>query len=149
MKRIKVNKNKAKEYTKYPVGYGRDVISVPYPCNPREGRCDACGRTIESKQITTTQLHHWIYAYKMATIKKDPWKVLENLSELDFGCHKIGDALREILTTRKERLINIVQVALLMPEEMKDKLDWVAKAWLNARKTDKKKIKLEEFVEDN
>jgi hypothetical protein len=81
----------------------------------------------------------------MATIKKDPYKALENLSELDFGCHQIADSLREILTIKKERLINVIQVALLMPEEMKDKLDWVARAWLNARKTDKKKTKLEEF----
>jgi hypothetical protein len=36
-----------------------------------------------------------------------------------------------------------------MPEEMKDKLDWVARAWLNARKTDKKKVKLEEFDQED
>jgi hypothetical protein len=148
MRRFKINKNKTKDLPTFPVGYGKDSIMVHLPENPREGVCDACGRSIEKREITITQLHHWIYAWKMATVRKDPYKVLENLSELCYSDHKIGDSLREILSVKKERLISVIQVALLMPEEMKDKLDWIARAWLNARKTDKKKVKLEEFDQD-
>jgi hypothetical protein len=148
MRKLKLNKNKLKDYPKFPVGYGKEIIMISYPLNPREGVCDACGRSIEKKEITITQLHHWIYAWKIATLKKDPIKVLDNLSELCYSDHKIGDALREILSVKKERLISVIQVALLMPEEMKDKLDWIARAWINARKTDKKKVKLEEFDQE-
>jgi hypothetical protein len=148
VRKIKINKNKVKEYPTFTVGYGRENFAIKYPVNPREGVCDACGKSIAEHQITVTQLHHWIYQYKTAAIKKDPYKVLDNLVEFCFGCHKIGDSLREILYLKKERLITVIQVGLLMPTEMKEKLDWVAKAWLVARKTDKKKVRLEEFTED-
>lgn len=61
MKKIKINKNKLKEYPKWTVGYGNNSVEVNYPENPREGICDACGRSLDKKQITVTQLHHWCF----------------------------------------------------------------------------------------
>lgn len=115
-----------------------------------EGEFDVYNCSVETDMSYTANniAVHNSYQYKTAAIKKDPYKVLDNLVEFCFGCHKIGDSLREILYLKKERLITVIQVGLLMPTEMKEKLDWVAKAWLVARKTDKKKVKLEEFIED-
>jgi hypothetical protein len=145
LRKLKVNKNKLDEYPKWPVGYGTIRVMVPYPANPREGKCDACARTVKSGQIKTTQLHHWIYKYKHNTIKKNPLLALENLSELCYSCHQIADALRQLMDIRDERLKQIVLVALLMPNKrdkkrksMKDRLDWFARAWQSARKKDKK-----------
>lgn len=147
MKKLKINKNKAEDWPKFPVGYGKGVvIMVPYPMNPREGRCDACGRSVQRGDIKTTHLHHWIYAYKHNTVKKDPFKVLENLSEVCYTCHKVADALRNLLFLKKEKLWMVVKAALLMPDELKRKLDWLTRAWLNARKTDKKRTKLNHYL---
>ena len=148
MRRFKINKNLIDKMPKWVVGYGRSSFSVPYPENPREGKCDSCGRSMARGEINVTSLHHWIYAYKHATLKKDPFKVLENLSELCFPCHRCADALREILSLNQDKLWMVVRTALLMPEEMKVKLDWVCKAYLNARKTDRKK-KLDDYVDNN
>lgn len=140
MKKIKIKASERDKLPTWPVGYGSKLrVMVPYPENPREGRCDACGRQVSEGEINITQIHHFLYAYKHATIKKDPLKVLENAVELDYGCHSIADALRELLRLKKENLWKIVRVAKLMPESMKAKLDWVARSYLAMRKTDKVK----------
>ena len=82
------------------------------------------------------------------TVKKNPQLVLENLNELCWSCHKIGDCLRETLKLKLDKLWMVVKVALLMPEEMKEKLDWVARAWLEKRKNDKVK-KLNDYFNSN
>ena len=147
MKKYKINKNKKKELPKFPVGYGSLVVMLPYPVNPREGKCDACSRDIRNGTINRTALHHWIYAYKHKTVKKDPFLVLDNCSELCWGCHKNADALRTALTMKKENLWMLVKTALLMPQPLKEKLDYFCRQYLEARKGDKK-AKLEEYFEE-
>lgn len=145
MKKIRVNKNLMHKWTKWPIGYGNIKVMVPYPENPREGICDACGRSVHKGEIKTTHLHHWFYAYRHSTVRKDPTLALENLSELCYRCHKVADSLRTLFTSfRKKDIWMLVKVALLMPDGeegryMKEKLDMFAKAWLVAREEDKKK----------
>ena len=149
MRRIKINKNKLSEYMKYPVGYGSVSVMVPYPMNPREGVCDACQRSKSKGEINKTALHHWKYAYQHKTIKKDPLLALDNLSELCFICHTDADGFRQLLEKeRKGREWMLLRTALLMPSDMKERLDKFCKAYLNARKNDKK-TKLEEYFEDD
>ena len=143
MRKLKVNKTKLDEYPKWPVTYQNTKIMVPYPANPREGKCDSCGRSVARGDIKTTQLHHWLYAYKAPTVKKNPLFALDNASELCYSCHQLADALRTLFTIRDERLGHLVMVGLLMPnmrkktrKSMKDKMDWFARAWLSARKKD-------------
>jgi len=148
VKKYKINKNKIDEYPKFRVGYGSNLsVMVPYPENPREGVCDSCGRSIHKGEINVTQLHHFKYSFKGKTVKKDPLKALENLSELCHTCHRLGDSLRELLFLTEEKLWMVVKTALLMPEEMKVKLDKVARSWLHARRGDKK-VRLEQYFDD-
>ena len=145
MKKIRFNKRDASKYPKWPVSYGSLKVMVPYPMNPREGKCDACGRSIERGDIKVTHLHHWAYKYKHATVKKDPLLALENLSELCYSCHRLGDAFRDLLFLKDDKLMIVIATGLLMPDNkdgrgksMKDKMDYVARAWISARKTDRK-----------
>lgn len=150
MRRIRINKTKADEYPKFRVGYGSTTVDVPYPVNPREGVCDACKRSKESGEINITSLHHWKYAYHHKTLKKDPWLVLDNLSELCYTCHEFADALRVLFEKNlKGKEWMIVKTALLMPEDMKRRLDKFCRGYLTAREVDKKKVKLEEWFEDD
>ena len=145
MKKLKINKNKVDDLPKFPVGFGSATIMLPYPVNPREGVCDACGRSKKKGEIKQTYLHHWKYAYRHSTVKKDPFKVLENLSELCYTCHKHADGIRAMLEkTTKKNLWRIVRLMMLMTPELKEKEDWVSKAYLEARKNDTK-VKLEEY----
>lgn len=151
MKRYKIDKNKSDKYPKFPVGYGKKlVVMVPYPENPREGVCDSCLRSKRRGEINVSHLHHHKYQYKHNTLKKDPYKVLENLSELCFTCHTYADSLRTlVLRTKEEKLWMIIHTGLLMPLDMKKKMDRVARMWLKARENDVK-VELTEFfdVED-
>jgi len=134
------------ELPKWPVGYGKKKrIMVPYPENPREGICDSCRRSVHRNDIKTTQLHHWKYAYKDRSLRKNPLLVLENLSEFCYSCHMIGDALRILLRPSKERLTSVIAVGLLMPPDMKEKMDYIARSWIAARKRDKK-TKISEYA---
>lgn len=156
MKKYRLKASELKTLPRWPVGYGKNVtVMVPYPENPREGKCDACNRSIRKGEINTTQLHHWIYAYRHVTIKKNPLLVLENLSELCYTCHKLADALRELVgRLKKDKMWMVIKVAGLMPDKkqgervgksMKEKLEWLCKAWLEKRKKSKKGT-LNEFV---
>jgi len=148
MKKLHIKPEDMKNLTKWPVGYGRNFrVMVPYPENPREGVCDACGKSVSKGEISVTALHHWIYAYKRKTVSRNPLLVLDNCSEFCFGCHGVADALRTICTLTEKRLWIVVRVALLMPEKMKEKLDWIARAWLKARERDKtRKGKITAFI---
>jgi len=140
MKKIKVRASEIKDLPKWPVSYGKKLrVMVPYPENPREGKCDACNRKV-GEGITTTHLHHHIYAYKHPTIRKNPLKALENNSELCYMDHRIGDAFRELLRWKKNMLWHVIVTADLMPEEVKEKLDWICRAWLEKRKDEKTKL---------
>ena len=149
MKRIKINRAKLGELPKFRVGYGSASIDVPYPINPREGRCDSCHRSKDDGNIRQTNLHHWKYAYQHKTLKNNPLLVLDNLSELCFTCHGYGDAFRSLFEKdTSERNWMLMNTALLMPEDMKRRLDMFCRGYLMARKSDKKKIKLEEWFEE-
>ena len=136
------------EYPKFPVGYGSTRVMLPYPVNPREGICDACKRSKVKGEIDRTQLHHWMYAYRHNTVMKDPFKVLENLSELCFSCHNDADSFRQLFEKdRKGKEWMMVRTALLMPPRMKERLDKFCRAYVHARRKDVK-TKLEEYFED-
>lgn len=150
MRKFKIDKNKASEWPKFPVGYGKKTrIMVPYPRNPREGICDACARTVSSKKIRETHLHHWYYKYKSKTLKKNPFLVLENLSELCYSCHQLADALARLFDKEYD-LGLLVKLALLMPRDsdndMQRRLERFCKAYL-AEKKKKPKVYLNEFFE--
>lgn len=148
MKKVRINKNKADEYPTWPVGYGSTRVMLPYPFNPREGRCDACSRSKAKKEINKTAIHHWVYKHQHKTIKKNPFLVLENANEYCFSCHKFADGLRSLFgkQMRKEKVWLLVKMALHMHPDMKEKLDMFVKAYIEARKNDPK-TKLEEYFE--
>lgn len=92
---------------KYAGTRGKGVIVI-LPFDPRKGKCDACGRKI-GEEIKITALHHWFYAYKPETVKKNPALALENTSELCYGCHPIADAIRALLYANPTRVANVVR----------------------------------------
>jgi len=140
LKKLKIDRAKLKDYPRWPVKYQKSVIMVPYPENPREGVCDACGRSVHKGEIKITHLHHHIYAYKMNTVKEDRLKALENCSELCYTCHRIADALRNLLFLREESLDFVIRIAMLLPKALKEKLDIIVPLYLEARKKDKEKL---------
>ncbi len=100
--------SRKKKPKKYYVSYHKTRIRVPF--NPRKGICVACGRKV-GKGIKVTQIHHVIYAYITATVKKNPLFVLHNTIELCFACHRIADAFRQLLErTSYERLLMVFEV---------------------------------------
>jgi hypothetical protein len=145
LRRYKIRKSKAHELPIFPVKYLDEVVDIAYPENPQEGKCDACGISVKDGVINITYMDHWVNAYRAVTVRKDPYKALENLSELCFKDHNLMVSLKKLFgKIRKKNLGRLVKVGLLMPRDMKDKVDWFARAWLNARKTDKKE-RLEDY----
>jgi len=107
---MKVKKVKPKKYrTKYAGTRGKGVY-VTLPFDPRKGVCEACGRSVHEGEIKSTALHHWWYAYKPATVAKNPLLALENTSELCYGCHQIADAIRLLLYSRPERVAKVARL---------------------------------------
>ena len=97
-----------KKLKKYYVSYHKTRIRVPF--NPRKGICVACNRK-RGEEIKVTQIHHVIYAYATATVKKNPLLVMDNTVELCFACHRIADAFRQLLErTSYERLLMVFNV---------------------------------------
>lgn len=137
MRRYRINKRLSSKYPKFSIPYGSTKVDVPYPENPSEGKCDACGQSERAGQIETTILGHWKLAYRTPTFKKEPWKALENMNELCMNDHKIRIALKNLLKHKEEEYWRVVRTALLMPEEMKRRFDRIARAWLMSRKKDK------------
>jgi hypothetical protein len=116
---------------KWAVRYQQSTIMVPYPRNPRKGICEVCGRSIDKKEIKTTQLHHWVYKYETETVKKNPLLALENTIEVCFGCHKICDWLRSATTeTKPENFDRIIRTAKNMPEWMQRRFTKICQLWL-------------------
>jgi len=128
-----------KKLKKYGVAYQRTKILVPYPRNPRRGVCQICGRSVKKREIKTTQLHHWTYAYETKTVKKNPLLALENTIEVCYGCHKICDWLRDATTgTRPENFYRIIDVGRHMPDWMQDRFTKICKLWLKWVRNGKK-----------
>jgi len=104
---------------------------VPYPRNPRRGKCKVCGKDKAKGEIKTTQLHHWYYKYNVETVKKNPLLALENTIELCYGCHKIADWLRNAVTaTRPENFYKIIKAGKQMPEWMRKRFTQICRLWL-------------------
>lgn len=126
-----VEKNKENK-KKYGVTYQRTRIMVPCDENPRRGICDGCGRRKSTGEIKVTQLHHWLYKYRLSTVKKNPRLALDNTNEFCFNpCHKAADSLR-VLTAEinPKNYGNIVNVAKLMPEWMQNRFTQLCKRWI-------------------
>lgn len=92
---------------KYAGSRGKGVV-IKLPFDPRKGKCDACGRRV-GEGIKVTALHHWWYAYKPSTVKKNPALALENTSELCYGCHQVADAIRALLYANPQRVARVVR----------------------------------------
>ena len=114
------------------------VVQVELPSPPKKGRCDACGKSV-GHGIKVTQLHHFCYAFKKKFVKLHPEAALKNTGELDFACHRIGNALMNLMQLRKENMGAIVNVARLMPEDLKLKLDEFCSQWFAYRRSEKKR----------
>lgn len=124
----------------YPVGYNKNTIYVPLFKPPRSGTCSACKRSI-GKGIKKTNIHHWKYEYDVNTLRKKPALVLKNTSEFCWSCHQLANCFMNMFRLRKESLHFIVDVGLLMPEDMREKMDIVSEMWIEARRgKNRKKI---------
>jgi len=129
---------------KYPVTYEKETIMVPLSEPPRDGICDGCKRSVK-EGIKVTQIHHFKYQYRLPLVREKPQLAMHNTAELCYACHRIGDALRVLLWNKIENIDKVVDVAQLMPEDMKLKLDKFAELWLYSRK-DKVKQKLTDYI---
>jgi hypothetical protein len=107
------------DYSKgYPIKYAGSNrfnshahgIVVYLPENPHKGVCQACGLSKARGEIKFTAFHHWWYAYQPETVKKNPVLVLENTSEVCFGCHQVADSIRALLYAKPERVANVAEL---------------------------------------
>lgn len=125
---VQVTENKKKsKLKKYNVTYHKTQIRVPYPCNPRKGKCAACGRE-RGKGIKMTALHHFLYAFSTKAVKKNPLLALKNTLEACFPCHRIADGFRALLD--KTSIERMMMVAVHLPAVQLDKLAIFCKEFL-------------------
>ncbi len=123
---------------RYSVRYQTVTVYFDHPVN--RNICDTCGKSAEKGEIKNTQGHHWIYAYRPETVKKNPELALENRSELCYFCHKIADALRILSELKPHQLIRVSKDAGLMPMEMQRKFTVICKQWLKYSQSRAKKL---------
>ena len=116
-----------KSEKKFPVQYQRTKVRVPSDKPIKKGICEGCGFKGE------THLHHHKYAYRAATVKKNPKLALENTCELCYACHLLGNSLMTLFRRKEDSMEIIVNIAELMPEDMRQKMDMVARMWLARR----------------
>jgi len=117
---------------KYSLQYQGMKVIILYPRPIRQGICQGCQRSIERNEIKTTQLHHTYYAYKNETVKKNPYKALENTLELCFPCHECADSLRTLTVMSPERVTEIFR---LLPPEQKARITRICKLILSDSET--------------
>jgi hypothetical protein len=110
----KVNKIGFK--VRYETAHGHGIV-VTLPFDPRKHKCDACGKSIANGEIRVTALHHWWYAYQPDTVKENPQLAIENTSELCFGCHPLGDAIRAFLYANPTRVAMVAELLRGEPRE--------------------------------
>lgn len=96
---------------------------IDYPTPIRKGECVACGRKV-GQGINTTQLHHTVYKYEVATVKKNPLLALENTLELCYGDHPVADGFRAMLLSNPRgglrNVQRIIQIAKKLPIEQQE-----------------------------
>jgi len=119
---------KKKRKTGYRMRY--QSIFVWFKVDPRTGICVSCGKSIHKGEIKTTQMHHYRYAYKPATVRKNPKLALEHTIELCYGCHPVADALRLLFERKNDRIVNVY---LSLPKFVRDELEALAKMILHAK----------------
>lgn len=90
---------------KYRIKYQTITVAIE---DPRTGVCQGCHKSVWDKEIRTTQMHHFHYAYKPETVKKDPQKAIENTIELCYYCHKLADAIRTLLDANVKRIYWVI-----------------------------------------
>lgn len=128
----------------YKIRY--QTITVTLPVDPRKHRCDACGKSVELGEIKTTQLHHWKYAWKPVTIKKEPSLALQNTSELCFYCHQIADGVRALLRANPKRVAMVISLLSLEDKQRFDKIIQLAIKY-DAEKMGKMRENTRRFLE--
>lgn len=104
-------------HIKYAGARGKGVV-VTLPEDPRKHICSACKKSVAAGEIRMTALHHWWYAYQPDTVRENPILAVENTSELCFGCHPLGDAIRALLYANP---IRVAQVAELLRGEPRER----------------------------
>lgn len=117
---------------KYAIDYEGKKIWVELDSPPKKGVCQACFRKV-GDDIKTTALHHFKYEFSKKRLVKEPELSLKNTCELDFSCHRLGNALMVLLSVKLENVGSIVKVAKLMPNDMLLKMDKLCKLWLHHR----------------
>jgi hypothetical protein len=125
---------------KYAGTRGKGIV-VTLPSDPRKHICEACRKSVLAGEIKMTALHHWWYAYQPETVRENPILAVDNTSELCFGCHPLGDAIRAMLYANPVR---VAQVAELLRGEPRERfirvLDEVSRRLKNQDLTVAKKI---------
>lgn len=132
-----------KSVKKFPIQYQKIKVRIPLDEPIKREQCEACLRRV-GKGIKTTHIHHHKYAYRAATVKKNPKLALENTSELCYPCHLIGNCLMTLFRRKLENMHMILDVAELMPEDMKQKMDALSRGWLKRREKKPLNIALKE-----
>jgi len=108
---------KKKDYkVRYETAHGHGIV-VTLPFDPRKHICDSCGKSVADGEIRVTALHHWWYAYQPNTVRENPILAIENTSELCFGCHPIGDAIRALLYANPSRVAMVAELLRGEPRE--------------------------------
>jgi len=123
---------------RYSVRY--QTITVYFDQPVRRDICDGCGKSKHKGEIKNTQGHHWIYAYKPETVKKNPKLALENRSELCYFCHQIADALRVLCELQPHQLKRVMQIAFLMPPNFQRKFTVISRQYLVGSQKRAKKL---------
>jgi len=109
-KEMSSSKQKPKGYKiRYETAHGHGIV-VTLPYDPRKHKCDACGKSVAAGEIRVTALHHWWYAFQPDTVKENPQLAVENTSELCFGCHPLGDAIRALLYANPTRVAMVAEL---------------------------------------
>jgi hypothetical protein len=101
---------------KYAGTHGGGVV-VWLPEDPRKHICDSCKKSVAAGEIRMTALHHWWYAYQPQTVKEHPMLALDNTSELCFGCHPLGDAIRALIYANPVRVAMVAELLRGEPRE--------------------------------
>jgi hypothetical protein len=117
--------------------YERIQIKICYPIPIRKGTCMACGKSVQKREIKTTQLHHTVYKYEIATVRKNPVLALDYTLEFGFCCHPIADGFRDLLLANPRGALRpvdkIINVGMLLPKEQQDQFTSLCKKWLKMR----------------
>jgi hypothetical protein len=118
-----MTKDKKGYRMRYATSHGGG-ITIVLPEDPRKHVCEACGKSVFKGEIKVTALHHWKYAYRAETVRKNPMLALENTTEYCFACHRIADGIRALLDVNPERAVAVLET---LPPYKRDRLLMIIK----------------------